>query len=128
MARTRKNAALDYQALRTQLRDGRYESLYVIYGDERFLIEKLISAFDQQLIERAAASLTVLFCMATDSRGALNSSACGRKCRRRRFFPGASWSLSGTAAGSRPAESGLIRLMMRMTRIQAEPRGIVRVV
>jgi len=42
MARTKKNAALDYQALRTQLRDGRYESLYVIYGDERFLIEKLI--------------------------------------------------------------------------------------
>ncbi|MDD2579185.1 MAG: DNA polymerase III subunit delta [Eubacteriales bacterium] len=57
MARTRKNAALDYQALRTQLRDGRYESLYVIYGDERFLIEKLISAFDQQLIEPGSREL-----------------------------------------------------------------------
>lgn len=57
MARTKKSSVMDYQTLRGQLREGQFASLYVLYGDERFLIEKLISSFDEQLIEPGSREL-----------------------------------------------------------------------
>ena len=46
-----------YKELKAELREGRFHSLYVLYGEEDFLIGKLVESLEEMLIEPGSAAL-----------------------------------------------------------------------
>ncbi|NLM14513.1 MAG: DNA polymerase III subunit delta [Clostridiaceae bacterium] len=51
------NQFSDYHELRAELRAGRFHSLYVLFGEEDFLIDKLVEALTELLLDKGSAAL-----------------------------------------------------------------------
>lgn len=55
MAKTK--TALGYKELKAEIRDGKSRPLYVLYGDETFLIDKLVESLTELLIDKSCLAL-----------------------------------------------------------------------